>query len=94
MFTVASVCTTGETGEINNQHKLPSKNQIRGQSYKDFYTLRQIYKHVLKHENNTLAQTFAGHNFRTQYPNKFVGLHFSILLKRQFRHFILHRPKV
>ena len=27
----------------------------RGQSYKTFYTCGQIYKHVLKHENNALA---------------------------------------
>ena len=67
---------------------------IWGQSYKDFYTLGQIYNCVLKHENNALAQAFVFHTVRTQHPNKFVGLHFSILLKRPFRHFILHHPKV
>ena len=46
--------------------------KIRGQSYKDFYTLGKIYKCVLKHENNALAQTFVGLNVRTQHPNIFV----------------------
>ena len=32
--------------------------QIWGPSYKDFNTLRQIYKHVFKHENNVLTQSF------------------------------------
>ena len=54
----------------------------------------QIYKCVLKHENNALAQTFVDRNVRTQYPNIFVGLHFSLSFEQQFRHFILHRPKV
>ena len=40
-------------------------NAIRGQSYKDLYTLGQIYKPVLKHENNVLAQTFVCRNVRT-----------------------------
>ena len=54
----------------------------------------QIYKRVLKHENNALAQTFVGRNVRTQYPNIFAGLHFSLSFKQQFRLFILHCPKV
>ena len=66
----------------------------RGQSYKDFYTQGQIYKHVLKHENNALAQTFVDCNVRTQHPNIFAGLHFSLPSKQQFRLIILHRPKV
>ena len=70
------------------------KKNSRGQSYKIFYTLGQIYKCVLKHENNALAQTFVGPNVRTLYPNIFNGLHFYSGLKRQFRHFNLHRPKV
>ena len=57
-------------------------DSYRGQSYKDFYTLGQIYKPVLKHENMTLN------------PDIFEGLHFSFSLTWQFRHFILHRPKV
>ena len=65
-----------------------------GQSYKDVYTLGQIYKLVLKHENNALAQTFVGRNVRTQHPNIFPGLHFSLPSKQQFRLFILHCPKV
>ena len=67
---------------------------VWGQSYKDFYTLGQIYKFVLKHENNALAQTFVDCNVRTQYPNIFAGLHFYLPFKQQFRLFILHRPKV
>ena len=67
---------------------------IWDQSYKDFYTLGQIYKRVLKHENNSLGQTFVGRNVRTQHPNIFVGLHFSLTFKQQLRLFILHRPKL
>ena len=50
--------------------------------------------HVLKHENNALAQTFVGRNVRTQDPNIFVGLHFSLTFKQQFKLFILYRLKV
>ena len=67
---------------------------VLGQSYKIFYTQVQIYKCVLKHENNVLAETFVGPNVKTQHPNIFAGLHFSLTLKQQFRLFILHRPEV
>ena len=65
-----------------------------GQSYKYLYTQGQIYKRVLKHENNALAQTFVGRNVRTQHPIIFSGLHFYLTFKQQFRLFILHCPKV
>ena len=68
--------------------------QSWGQFYKDFYTSGQIYKCVLKHENNALAQTFVSPNVRTQHTNIFPRLHFSLSFKLQFRLFILHRPKV
>ena len=45
------------------------RTQSRGQSYKTFYTLGQIYNCVLKHENNALAQTFVVCNVRTQHPD-------------------------
>ena len=67
---------------------------IRGQSYKDFYTQGKIYKCILKHENNVLAQTFVGPDVRTQHPNIFARLHFSLSFKQQIRLFILHCPKV
>ena len=47
-----------------------------GQSYKDFNTKEQIYKHVQKPQNNTLTQTFAFHDVGTLPPNKFIELHF------------------
>ena len=66
---------------------------IWGQSYKDFYTLGQIYKCILKLENGVLMQIFFGHNIKTQNPNLFIQLHFSLRQNGQFRHFILHHPK-
>ena len=74
--------------------RLSLSSVIWGQSYKDFYTSGQIYKCVLKHENNALAQTFVGCNVRAQHPNIFAGSHFSLTFTQQFRLFILHRPKV
>ena len=68
--------------------------RTRGQSYKDFYTLGQIYKRVLNHKNNALTKTFIWHNVRTLHPNILVDLHFYSGLKRHFRYFILHHPKV
>ena len=32
----------------------------------DFYTLGQIYKHVLKHKNDGLMQTFVCHNVKVE----------------------------
>ena len=71
-----------------------TSEQNRGQSYKDLYTYGEIYKHVLKHENDAPVQTFFGRYVRTQHPNIFAGLHFSLSFKQKFRLFILHRPKV
>ena len=60
----------------------------RGQPYKEFYTLGQIYNRVLKHVNNAMQQTLICHNVRTLLPHIFTGLHFSFSLNQQFRHFI------
>ena len=68
---------------FNHKEKCNPVNKFRGQSYKDFYTKGQIHKRVLKHENNVPAQTFVGCNVRTQYPNIFAGLQFSLSFKQQ-----------
>ena len=68
--------------------------KFRSKSYQDFYTLGQIYKRVLNHENNALTKTFIWQNVGTLHPNILVDLHFYSGLKRHFRHFILHYPKV
>ena len=65
-----------------------------GQSYKDFYTLGQIYKRILKLENMPYNKFLFVINVGTTHHNKFVGLHLSLSLNQQFRHFILHRLKV
>ena len=70
-----------------------SEQSGRGQSYKDFYTLGQIYKCALKYENNALIQNFDYHCARTLHTKICIGLHLSSSLKRQFRHF-LQRPMV
>ena len=64
-------------------------SKARGQSYKDFYTLGQIYKWILKHENGILMQIFFGHNIKILNPNIFIKLHFSLKGNVRFRH-----PKV
>ena len=46
-------------------------NDFRGQSYKDFYTLGQIYKRVLKHKNNALTKTFIFANINISLKNNF-----------------------
>ena len=66
----------------------------RKQDYKDFYTLGQIYERVLKHVTMPMRQICVCHNVRALLPNIFIGLHFYFSLNQQFRHFILHRPKV
>ena len=76
------------------QQNFGEKRYFWGQSYKDFYTLGQIFKRTLKHVNNSMRQTFVCHNVRTLHPNIIKGLHFYSGLKRQFRHFILHQPNV
>ena len=68
--------------------------ETRGQSYKDFYTLGQIYKCILKHENGILTQIFFGHNIKILNPNIFIKLHFSLRGNVRFRHFFLRHPKV
>ena len=47
-----------------------------GQSYKDFDSVGQIYKHVLNHENNPITKSFSWLNVRTQCPNILEGLYF------------------
>ena len=42
---------------------------IRGQPSKHFYTLGQIYKCVLKHENNMSTQIVLDYNFKTLHTN-------------------------
>ena len=44
--------------------------------------------------NNTMQQIFVCHNVRALLPNIFIELHFYFSLNWQFRHFILHCPKV
>ena len=56
------------------------------QSNQYFYTLRKIYKRVLKHKINVLAQDILDQNSSTIYPKIFSRLHFSIRLNQQFRH--------
>ena len=73
---------------------LGNKAPARGQSYNDFYTIGQIYKTVLKNENNALTQNFVCNNVRTLQPDIILGLHFYLSLNMQFRQSILHRPKV
>ena len=53
---------------------------VRGQSYKDFYTLRQIYKHILKHKNNVLTQHILYPSIGALHLKIFIGLHFSLRL--------------
>ena len=68
-------------GSPNNQ-LLTAQKQISwlpgpqpwGQSSKDFYTLGQIYKRVLKHKNNAPTKTFVFLNVRTLLPNILIGL--------------------
>ena len=53
--------------------------KTRGQSYKTFYALGQIYKRVLKHVNNAIRQTFVGH--KVEWMNEWIALFlFSKLL--------------
>ena len=66
----------------------------RGQSYEDFYTLGQIYKRILKHENGILTQIFFGHNIMIINPNIIIKLHFSLRWNGRFRYFHLRHPKV
>ena len=54
---------------------------IWGQSYKDFYTLGQIYKCILKHENAILTQIFFGHNIKILNPNILFFFLVSALLR-------------
>ena len=46
-----------------------------GQSYKDFYTVEKIYKHVLKLENTAITRHFLL-NVRTPYPKICIWLPF------------------
>ena len=72
---------------IKKYQDLSTKYHVRGQSYKTFYTLGQIYKHTLMHVNNPMHQTFVCHNVRTLHPYIFIGFHFSFSLNQRFRHF-------
>ena len=47
-----------------------------GQSNKDFFNLRQIYKCALNHVNNATRQNFV----RTLHPNIFIGFYFYFYL--------------
>ena len=60
-----------------------AKSEIRGQSYKTFFTLiGHINKCTLKHVHNAMRQTFVRNDFRTLHPNIFIGLHFSFSLNQ------------
>ena len=56
--------------------------------------LPQIYKCVSKHKHNEPIQTFAWHYVKALYLNIFIGIYFSQVLNRQFRHFILQTHKL
>ena len=53
----------------NYDTEMHKVNKSWGQSYEDFYTLGQIYKCILKHENGILTQIFFGHNIKIIDPN-------------------------
>ena len=78
----------------NYDTEMHKVNKSWGQSYEDFYTLGQIYKCILKHENGILTQIFFGHNIKIINPNIFIKLHFSLMWNGRFRHFLLRHPKV
>ena len=62
-----------------------------GQSYKDFYTLGQIYKPFLQHKTNVLMQHIFDHKFRSLSPQHIYRITcFCNCVETA----ILHRPKV
>ena len=58
-----------------------------------FYTLRQIYNCIIKHENSVLKEIYFSHNVRMLHTNIFIRLLFSVRQNPLVRHFILCCPR-